>query len=448
MLKAFRFTAKKQLPISYSRMYHSSGRSFLPAATTFAADTNIFDKVTNIRLPYRLYHVSVPVLGPEKSKLFNREREVDFLLNLLRNKTPQLSLITGPTNSGKSMLMRHVMEVLSQDSREPTILPLNMRELPFTNVETFIMAFKRKLCKWYQRILTRFSIQSDYFRAEWEKSPPDLADLLEAMAKELPEWTWLHGFNIPVPILYIDEANLLRDLVINDPGGQKVLKSIFMWLVSMTKEQEKFHVILCSSDSFMHNWLANFVGNDRFNTYSIGHLGQVEARQFWDERIVTSAYKSNLQFEDVYEIAGGNMFLMKRLYLDYVFGGIYPRDTFFLQQAKSHLVKALSPHNPYIMDPLKAKPIWEEEQVVTIMRKLTSTEDGYLYYAEMRKEVGQVGLDSMIEYNIIHLRPYFALSCSDINPLPDRPEAIITAESQVGLLAMKQVLTDIDNNSL
>ena len=74
----------------------------------------------------------------------------------------------------------------------------------------------------------------------------------------------------------------------------------------------------------MHNWLANFVGNDRFNTYSIGHLGEVDTRRFWDERVITSAKKSDLQFEEVYEIAGGNMFLMSRLFLDYIIGGVHP----------------------------------------------------------------------------------------------------------------------------
>ena len=116
-------------------------------------------------------------------------------------------------------------------------------------------------------ILTKFSIKSEYFIAEWERSPPDLADLFKVMARELPEWSWLHGSSIPIPIQYINKANLLRDLVVKDDDGQKLLKRIFMWLVSMMKEQEKFHVLLCSSDIFTHNWLANFVGNDRFNTY-------------------------------------------------------------------------------------------------------------------------------------------------------------------------------------
>ena len=431
MLRTFRFTAKKRRSVSYGRMYHSSGGSCVPAATTFS---------DNAKISRRLHHVSVPVLG-EKTGLFNREKELDFLLTLLRNKMPQLTLVTGPVNSGKSMLIRHVIQELSQDVKAPTILPLNMRVLPFMNVESFIRSFKAKLCNWYDCILTKSSIQSKYFVAEWERSHPDLAYLFEAMARELPR-----GSNIPVPILYIDEVNLLRDLVVKDDDGRKVLKSIFMWLVSMTKEQEKFHVLLCSSDSFTHNWLANFVGNDRFNTYSIGHLSQADAKRFWHERIVPSA-ESDLQFEDVYKIAGGNMFLMRRMFLDYVLGGIHPKESFFLQHAKTQLIKALCPSNPFIKDPLKSKPMWTKEQIVTIMRKLTSAEGGYLYYAKVCDEVGQLGLDFMMEYNILHLRQYFALSCSDINPVPDQPEPIITPMSQVGLLAMKQVLEGVDKKS-
>ena len=42
---------------------------------------------------------------------------------------------------------------------------------------------------------------------------------------------------------FIDKVNLLRELVIRDLSSQ----NHFMWLVSMTKEQEKFHTTLCSS---------------------------------------------------------------------------------------------------------------------------------------------------------------------------------------------------------
>ena len=441
MLTLYRFNGISLATIrGYSRLD-------LPATVFPAANIKAFDKENVVNKPTyfstscsRLYHVSQPMLAT-KTLLFNRENESDFILKLLRQETPQLSLITGPINSGKSMLMRHVIETLSNDPRRaPTILSFNMRELPFVDIETFVGSFKRNLCKWYEDLISICSIKTKYFDVHWKHNPPSLVNLLEAMAKELKDWTWLRGYQVPTPIFYIDEANLLRDLVTNNVEGQKVLKTIFMWFVAMTKEQEKFHVLLCSSDSFMHNWLSNYVGNDRFNTYAIGHLTKEEAKNFWDDRVVVRQCKIDLKFDDVYEFTGGNMFLMKRVYMDYIIGGIQPNESFFVQQATSKLTKALCPENPFIKDPLKSPPKWKEEELVTVMKKLVNSKGGYVYYNDLRKEVRQVGLESMIEYNIIHLRPYFKLFCHDLDPVPDRPEVIITAESQVGLVAMKQLL--------
>ena len=132
MLNAIRFAGKNQAFISCSRLqlirlYHTTDRSYFPTATVFAANTKIVDNASCVHLPYRLHHVSVSVFSPEKTRMFNREQEVDFILKLLRNKMLQLSLITGPINSGKSILMQHVLKELSQDAKEPTILALNMR---------------------------------------------------------------------------------------------------------------------------------------------------------------------------------------------------------------------------------------------------------------------------------------------------------------------------------
>lgn len=46
----------------------------------------------------------------------------------------------------------------------------------------------------------------------------------------------------------------------------------------------------------------------------------------------------------------------------------------------------------------------------------------------------QASLDSMIEYNIIHVRPYFALFCKDLDPCPVRSETIIPGSSSCRLL--------------
>ena len=43
-------------------------------------------------------------------------------------------------------------------------------------------------------------------------------------------------------------------------------------------------------------------------------------------------------------------------------------------------------------------------------------------------------IDSLIEYNVLHLRPYFAL-CKIPSPIASK--AIVTAELQTGLYAMR-----------
>ena len=185
-------------------------------------------------------------LYAEKTRFSNREKEMDFVLNILKHCTSQLSLITGPINSGKTMLMRQVIEVLSEDpKREPAILPFNMRELPFVDVNTFVFNFKRMLCKWYGKALQKFQTKSKHFNVEWIFVPPTLVDLLKLISKKLSDRNWLRGYNIPTPILFIDEVNFVEDpfyvVYIDDQGAGK------------------FHVVLSSSDSFMYSWLGSYL---------------------------------------------------------------------------------------------------------------------------------------------------------------------------------------------
>ena len=56
----------------------------------------------------------------------------------------------------------------------------------------------------------------------------------------------------------------------------------------------------------MYNWLANFIGNDRFNVYAIGHLSKEQAKRFFNERIVTVASDENkISFEEMCGVCGG-----------------------------------------------------------------------------------------------------------------------------------------------
>ena len=89
--------------------------------------------------------------------------------------------------------MRHVLERVSEGVR-PTVLTLNMREIPLLNMESFIQCLRMKLSGWFERLLASFSIKSRFLETRQL-----LVDLLEMMSRELPDWSWLRGYDIPVP---------------------------------------------------------------------------------------------------------------------------------------------------------------------------------------------------------------------------------------------------------
>ena len=67
------------------------------------------------------------------------------------------------------------------------------------------------------------------------------------------------------------------------PYRQDALHNLFKWLVMNTKEQNGFHVILSSSNSFFNLWVSNLVGAVRYKTYIIGDLPEVDASRFWEQ---------------------------------------------------------------------------------------------------------------------------------------------------------------------
>ena len=74
-----------------------------------------------------------------------------------------------------------------------------------------------------------------------------LNSLLDGFSAKLPPYSFWFGTKTPVFI--IDEANELNALK-SHPNGHAVIHNLFKWLVMNTKELNKFHIILSSSDSF------------------------------------------------------------------------------------------------------------------------------------------------------------------------------------------------------
>ena len=87
----------------------------------------------------------------------------------------------------------------------------------------------------------------------------------------------------------------------------------------------------------------------------------------------------------------------------------------------------------------KDVPKWKHDDVVTMMKMLTSSKNGYVSYREFSDKLGEGKVDSLISHSLLYLRPTHKGSY-DIPDAPDIP--IITAESPCELFAMKKLLKE------
>jgi len=219
-----------------------------------------------------------------------------------------------------------------------------------------------------------------------------LNDLLGVFDGKLPPCTFWHGTKAPVFI--IEEANELNKLT-EQPDGHDALHNFFKWLVMNTKELNRFHVILSSSDSFFHLWVSNYVGAHRFKTWVIGDLPEGEAEQFW-QHLYDRSYSRlcslygcsppTPNFKDLYRVCGGSIFLIKAALLYWfdqhsIQKPVEWKRFPYVQQEKAKLTKAyhLSDH----MFQGKSKPRWKKQDLIGVMKSLVESKSGYELYCDL-----------------------------------------------------------------
>ena len=191
-----------------------------------------------------------------EAKIFNRTHEIATLQSVLKVKS-QFSLISGPVHSGKSTLMSEVLDRINNGKQHPSILRIDLRNHIFRDVQSFSSSMMQSLHSWSSTWF-RLPVKGEIMipdvggvSLKWApKSQPekDLNILYEKLSKAL---SMLRGYSIPPPVLFIDEGNRLKCLLEDEKGGS-VLSDFFAWLVENSKQTNKFHVVMASSDSFFH----------------------------------------------------------------------------------------------------------------------------------------------------------------------------------------------------
>ena len=379
--------------------------------------------------------------------MFNRSREVELLSQLLMS-SPKLSVVTGPVNSGKSRLMEHVIAHLPKKSdRHVPVHNSNLRQGTYNSVESLVDSLSSDMKTWLTSIKEAIGdVSVSAVRFHLTRGPPldRLNSLLRNIAKELPPYSILRGKHIPV--FFIDEANRLRSLLC-DKDGQAALESLFQWFVLHTKEKRHFHVVMASSDSFYNLWVERYIGSSRYTTYVLGHLDKDDARRYWEDRVlVDNAHmlkKHSLDppvFENVFTVCGGSMFLMNLFIEEYCEekGGRIGENPYQFSMVLQELRKLYAAFDPTKTFQENKPPRWSKGDITSIMKMLVNSKLGVVQYNSACDSIGKDIINSMIEYNLIHMRPTSRLSFD----VPEHKRPIITAESPAALAAMKMLVNE------
>ncbi|NGX52451.1 MAG: hypothetical protein KR126chlam5_00749 [Candidatus Anoxychlamydiales bacterium] len=379
-----------------------------------------------------------------KEEFFDRERETHALKYILSHK-PQVSIVSGPVDSGKTTLLLKILEEESNNNR--AVLHIDLRASPFHSVNGLATSLEDNMRSWLDRFAEIAKQSNNLNIREYEfslKVPVSVNDsplerlnsLFNTMFKQLPPLSWWPAGKSP--IIFIDQASRLLEFL-KDEKDREALRELIEWFVTNTYHHPHFHVVLGTSDSSLHRWIQEYIraASSRTKSYEISHLPKDEAEKFWNEKVITRKDFTREKFSppsftDAYKVCGGCMYFLTKYASEYIIkeGEMQPEDFFLIGNERRKLI------NHYF----DTNAPWSREQLIEMMKKLVNAKNGFLIYEDLLREMGPKVVNAFIESHILHLRtsPKFAYD------LPEEPKGrpIITAMTPSALVVMKNILAD------
>ena len=182
-------------------------------------------------------------------EFFNREKEINDLLNMIRQEPNLITFIYGPINSGKSSLM---LEVINRLPREYVTFYIDLRRRYIIDDRSFVRVLFRIMHeKDLRGILEEIISTSDKVLRFFNIPIP--ANILKEFLKDKPiddAFEFLEDFFLKISkkkkiILILDELQVIKDIKINE----FLIYKLFNFLVSLTKVLHICHIFAITSDS-------------------------------------------------------------------------------------------------------------------------------------------------------------------------------------------------------
>ncbi|AEH06790.1 ATP-binding protein [Methanothermococcus okinawensis] len=196
-------------------------------------------------------------------KFFNREKEIFEILSVLDEEPNNIYFIYGPINSGKTTLINHIINNKLNDGYK--VFYINFRTLLISEKRDFIEAiFTTKK----EGILEKIKDKSEVINILTKGvgivtgipiPEVELNNLFEARINDA--FQYLNDILLETkkcgkrPIIIFDELQMIKEITAN--GQKYLLKEIFQFLVSLTKEQHLAHCLCLTSDSLFVEYVYN-----------------------------------------------------------------------------------------------------------------------------------------------------------------------------------------------
>jgi len=183
-------------------------------------------------------------------EFFDREKEAEEIINILKAEPRLINFIYGPINSGKTTLINNLVENLPPDY---VVFYINLRGKFISDYEDFIRAmFRVEKNKDLKEILKDLAVKTEKTIRHTGGLPIN-ESVLESLFKKKTEedvFEFLEDYfkdisKTKIPVFIIDELQVIGDLKIDE----YLIYRLFNFFIRLTKELHLCHVFAVSSDS-------------------------------------------------------------------------------------------------------------------------------------------------------------------------------------------------------
>ena len=203
-----------------------------------------------------------------KKPFINRKKEISDLEKYLGDIPDSVLFVYGPKSTGKSTLLKKVVDSLNPNKY--AVNYLDLRGVAIYNFKTFLNVFFPKSLKGkIKDILEGVRFNSGFFGVNLEDE-----SLLEENAFKVMEDKIISARKRGIqPVIILDEIQLLKNIYLN--GERYLLDEIFNLFIRLTKVIHSCHIICATSDSYFLEQIYNSASMSKTCTYYlIDHLSK------------------------------------------------------------------------------------------------------------------------------------------------------------------------------